>query len=85
MNVGWPNYVRGLLSEEQQRTVERVNKEAFAWDVRVPRLLAVIDRCDADLLSLVECDHYEVRQHASGRASGACEWGYQDGAARRAA
>lgn len=58
-NAGWPNYVKGVLSEEEIAQVERVHKSDFAWDMRKDRLVQVIRDIDCDLLSLVECDHYE--------------------------
>mmetsp|Transcript_79549 Transcript_79549/g.170526 ORF Transcript_79549/g.170526 Transcript_79549/m.170526 type:complete len:681 (-) Transcript_79549:33-2075(-) len=58
-NPGWPAYVRGVLSEEEQHEVERVNREIFGWENRKDKLLEVIRDMDSDLLSLVECDHYE--------------------------
>lgn len=58
-HVGWPAYVQGVLSEEEQRTVERVHHEHFSWDQRKGKLIKIIRQMDADLLSLVECDHYE--------------------------
>jgi len=58
-NAGWPNYVQGVLTKEEQKTVERVNLEQFAWERRKGRLMAEIKSMDADIISLVECDHYE--------------------------
>eukprot|EP00929_Paragymnodinium_shiwhaense_P023109 TRINITY_DN14552_c0_g2_i2.p1 TRINITY_DN14552_c0_g2~~TRINITY_DN14552_c0_g2_i2.p1 ORF type:complete len:578 (+),score=119.31 TRINITY_DN14552_c0_g2_i2:89-1822(+) len=59
LNEGWPNYVQGILSEEEQRQVEKVHEECFAWEPRKFRLLDHIRQLDADTLSLVECDYYE--------------------------
>eukprot|EP00977_Amphora_coffeiformis_P022071 scaffold10368_cov180-Amphora_coffeaeformis.AAC.4 len=59
LHAGWPTYVEGILSEQEQETVERVHDECFAWPVRRPRLLATVRDLNADLLSLVECDHYD--------------------------
>lgn len=58
-NVGWPNYVNGILSEVEQAAVKREHDKVFAWEQRKDKLLTVIEDMDADLLSLVECDHYE--------------------------
>ncbi|CAJ1452123.1 unnamed protein product, partial [Effrenium voratum] len=58
-NPGWPNYVRGILTEEEIRRVEEVHREHFDWPNRKDRLLEVIRDMDVDILSLVECDHYE--------------------------
>ena len=61
-NVGWPNYVRGpdweLLTEDEQRRVSVVHERCFAWEVRREKLIRAIREMDADLFSLVECDHY---------------------------
>jgi len=59
VNFGWPSYASGLLSEDEIHKVEQVHKEHFAWDRRKGKLVEVIQNLDVDLLSLVECDHYE--------------------------
>ena len=58
-NVGWPSYVTGLLSANEIAAVEACDKRSFAWEARKERLLAEIDRIDADLISLVELDRYD--------------------------
>eukprot|EP00434_Breviolum_minutum_P003820 symbB.v1.2.003361.t1/scaffold186.1/size279346/8 len=58
-NLGWPKYVTGILSDEEIRRVEEIHNEHFAWEKRRWRLLEVIRGMKCDLLSLVECDHYE--------------------------
>jgi len=58
-NPGWPNYVKGVLTPEEIQKVEEVHRKHFAWETRKDRLLEVIEEMDADVLSLVECDHYE--------------------------
>ena len=71
-NPGWPNYARGVLTEEEIQRVEEEHQLHFAWERRKERLLDVIRDMDSDLplapqhhkvcvlrLSLVECDHYE--------------------------
>ena len=58
-NVGWPNYVRGILSDEEIAKVEEVNASDFNWEARKVRVLAQIAELDADVLSLVECDDYK--------------------------
>lgn len=58
-NPGWPNYVKGILTPEEIQKVEEEHQKNFAWETRKDRLLDVIGEMDADLLSLVECDHYE--------------------------
>jgi len=59
VHVGWPSYVCGLLSEDEIDKVEQVHSAHFSWDQRKCRLVEVIQNLDVDLLSLVECDHYE--------------------------
>lgn len=58
-NAGWPNYVKGVLTPEEIQKVEEEHRKHFAWETRKDRLLEVIEDMDADVLSLVECDHYE--------------------------
>ena len=58
-NAGWPHYVRGVLSEEEQRAVETVDASHFAWAVRRDALLTRILSTEAEVLSLVELDEYE--------------------------
>jgi endonuclease/exonuclease/phosphatase family metal-dependent hydrolase len=57
-NVGWPNYVRGILSPEEISEVERNHKKHFDWKVRAPKIVQTIQDLDADVLSLVELDRY---------------------------
>ena len=59
VNVGWPNFVRGLLSDEEQRQIEACNERYFVWDVRRTKLLDTVLGTGADLISLVELDLYE--------------------------
>jgi len=57
-NAGWPKYVVGILSDEEMRAIEEVHESVFSWERRRPALLRVIEGWEADLISLVECDHY---------------------------
>ena len=59
VNVGWPNFVRGLLSDEEQQQIEACNERYFVWDVRRAKLLDTVLGTGADLISLVELDLYE--------------------------
>ena len=59
VNVGWPNYVTGLLSDEEQRQIEAYNERYFVWEVRRAKLLDTVLGTGADLISLVELDLYE--------------------------
>lgn len=59
LNVGWPNYVRGILTDVEIAKVEAVDRDVFAWDMRKERLMECIAALDADVLSLVECDHFD--------------------------
>ena len=56
---GWPDHVVGILTAEEQRIVEDVDRRYFQWEVRKERLLQTVLDLNADLISLVECDHYE--------------------------
>ena len=58
-NAGWPKYVDGILSEEEQAQITAYHEKYFKWENRRPALMSVIEGCDADLLSLVECDYYD--------------------------
>lgn len=58
-NAGWPKYVKGILTDEEQAIVEKYNEKHFRWDGRKDKLITVIKSCHADLISLVECDNYE--------------------------
>ncbi|CAK0801438.1 unnamed protein product [Prorocentrum cordatum] len=58
---GWPNYARGVLTDED-RDRRGGGRAPAALRVERPqgdRLLEVIERLNTDVLSLVECDHYE--------------------------
>jgi Ca2+-binding EF-hand superfamily protein/endonuclease/exonuclease/phosphatase family metal-dependent hydrolase len=57
-NVGWPNYVRDILSPEEISEVERNHRKHFDWKVRAPKIVQTIQDLDADVLSLVELDRY---------------------------
>lgn len=59
VNAGWPRYVQGILSPEEIAEIERVNKSVFTWEQRRERIISEIGQMDVDILSLVECDHYE--------------------------
>jgi Ca2+-binding EF-hand superfamily protein/mRNA deadenylase 3'-5' endonuclease subunit Ccr4 len=75
VNAGWPNYVKGILTEEEIKAVEQIHATAFAWECRKDRLLEVIYQMDADILSLVECDYYESHFKAALNAKGYdCVW-----------
>lgn len=60
LKIGWPDHAEGILSEEEQRIVEDVDRRYFAWDGRKTRLLRTVQELNADLMSLVECDHYDT-------------------------
>eukprot|EP01062_Namystynia_karyoxenos_P046942 TRINITY_DN35303_c0_g1_i1.p1 TRINITY_DN35303_c0_g1~~TRINITY_DN35303_c0_g1_i1.p1 ORF type:complete len:662 (+),score=192.93 TRINITY_DN35303_c0_g1_i1:83-2068(+) len=61
VHKGWPNYVKGILTEEEIETVERTHRELFQWEDRRERILRTIEELDSDVISLVECDHFEER------------------------
>ena len=56
VNVGWPNYVRGILSDDEIGKVEAVDKADFSWATRRVRVVEQIRGLDADVRSLVEWD-----------------------------
>ena len=59
VNLGWPSWAKGLLTAGRQRQIERCDKETFDWSVRSPRLWADVKAAGTDLITLVECDHYD--------------------------
>mmetsp|Transcript_9291 Transcript_9291/g.20710 ORF Transcript_9291/g.20710 Transcript_9291/m.20710 type:complete len:608 (+) Transcript_9291:115-1938(+) len=59
VNVGWPSYVRGILTDAEIEVVEAIDRDRFAWPARRERIVAQIRALDADVISLVECDDYE--------------------------
>eukprot|EP00927_Polykrikos_kofoidii_P060004 TRINITY_DN55087_c0_g1_i1.p1 TRINITY_DN55087_c0_g1~~TRINITY_DN55087_c0_g1_i1.p1 ORF type:complete len:824 (-),score=170.47 TRINITY_DN55087_c0_g1_i1:41-2512(-) len=59
VNVGWPKYAVGLLSDEEIKAVEEYDRRCFAWEVRRPKLIETLRSSDADIMSLVELDEYE--------------------------
>jgi len=60
LKIGWPDHAEGILSEDEQRVVEDVDRRFFDWNIRKDRLLRTVQELNADLISLVECDHYET-------------------------
>ena len=56
---GWPEWADRILSPERIAAVERYEQEAFDWDQRRERLWQTVDGCEADVLTLAECDHYD--------------------------
>ena len=58
-NVGWPNYVKGILSDTEIAKVEAIDASDFSWAARKVRVVAQIKELDADVISLVECDDYK--------------------------
>ena len=59
VNAGWPTYVEGELTEAEQARVAENHELFFSWESRKVRLLSEMSRWEADLISLVECDHYD--------------------------
>ena len=53
VNVGWPNYVRGILTDDEIAAVERYDAAHFKWERRGPRLAEVTrdDVVQKDLVS----------------------------------
>ena len=59
LNVGFEKYTAGVLTEEEQAAVRKVDEECFAWERRGPLLCSTIWKHGADVISLVECDEFE--------------------------
>jgi len=59
LNVGWPAYVKGILTEEEQCVVEEYGTKVFAWAVREPKFMNTLLSWDADLCPLVELVRYD--------------------------
>jgi endonuclease/exonuclease/phosphatase family metal-dependent hydrolase/Ca2+-binding EF-hand superfamily protein len=60
LHRGWPSYVAGVLSDEEQRTVLKVDKECFLWPSRFEKIHGVLLEASADIVSIVELDQYEA-------------------------
>lgn len=60
LKIGWPDHAEGILTDEERRVVEDFDQKYFTWDVRKTRLIQTIQELNADLISLVECDHYDT-------------------------
>jgi len=54
---GWPKYVEGVLSPEEIAAVEQ-EEVHFEWENRKVKLVDEIQTLDADIISLVELDHF---------------------------
>eukprot|EP00440_Ansanella_granifera_P013893 gb/GFBE01015094.1/.p1 GENE.gb/GFBE01015094.1/~~gb/GFBE01015094.1/.p1 ORF type:complete len:686 (+),score=125.29 gb/GFBE01015094.1/:1-2058(+) len=54
----WPAYAEGILTPQQIAEVERQDG-FFRWDKRSIKLIDTIRELDADVMSLVELDHYD--------------------------
>jgi len=59
INVGWPNYVTGILTPEEIAAVEETHARHFDWEKRAPKIVDTIRDLDTDVLSLVELDKYQ--------------------------
>jgi len=46
VNVGWPKYVKGILSDEEIAKVEAVDQADFSWEARKLRVRALFERFD---------------------------------------
>ena len=55
----WPKYVEGELTDAEQARVAEIHDQFFSWESRKSRLVSEMERWEADLISLVECDHYD--------------------------
>eukprot|EP00906_Rhabdomonas_costata_P021524 RCo031241 len=58
-HTGWPSYVEGILTPEEQRKVEEIDELCFQWERRKNRVLDTLIALDTDVIAAVEMDHYE--------------------------
>eukprot|EP00931_Biecheleriopsis_adriatica_P038222 TRINITY_DN21916_c0_g1_i1.p1 TRINITY_DN21916_c0_g1~~TRINITY_DN21916_c0_g1_i1.p1 ORF type:complete len:647 (-),score=110.17 TRINITY_DN21916_c0_g1_i1:44-1984(-) len=54
----WPRYVEGILPPAEIAEIERIDTEHFNWEKRSIKLIDQIRSLDADVISLVELDHF---------------------------
>lgn len=75
-NAGWPKWAPdGLLAPGRRAQIERCDREVFRWEKRSARLWERVEREDPDVLTLVECDHYDDFWLPRLRAAGYdCRW-----------
>ena len=60
VNVGWPKWAPDeLLAPERRAQIEACDRDVFSWEKRSTRLWERVEREDPDVLTLVECDHYD--------------------------
>jgi Ca2+-binding EF-hand superfamily protein/endonuclease/exonuclease/phosphatase family metal-dependent hydrolase len=59
VNAGWPNYVKGVLSDEEIHQVEDVHSRVFDWSVRRDRLVKEVQQSNCDIIAMEEMDEYE--------------------------
>ena len=73
-NKGFEAFTSGILSADEQATIESVHATQFAWEARRERLVQTIEEMGADLLSLVELDHFDdfFRPALEARGYAAC-------------
>merc|ERR1719316_1811475 len=48
--AGWPNYVKDILSEEEIKQVEDINRRIFDWSVRRDRLIQNVQSQNCDIM-----------------------------------
>jgi len=64
VNKGWPDYAKGILSEDEIRQVEEVHNRFFDWSVRRDKLLKEVQSSNCDIIAMEEMDEYEDFQEA---------------------
>jgi mRNA deadenylase 3'-5' endonuclease subunit Ccr4 len=63
---GWPSYVEGILTIDEQKQIESIDDELFAWPKRIEKIKTILTASNADVLSLVELDAFEeVLKHVN--------------------
>lgn len=60
VNLGWPKWAPDeLLAPERRAQIEACDRDVFSWEKRSARLWERVRREEPDVLTLVECDHYD--------------------------
>jgi hypothetical protein len=57
---GWPGWALGILSPERRAAIQAYNERCFRWELRREKLWDVVERSNADIITLAECDCFET-------------------------
>mmetsp|Transcript_1728 Transcript_1728/g.4252 ORF Transcript_1728/g.4252 Transcript_1728/m.4252 type:complete len:539 (-) Transcript_1728:31-1647(-) len=55
----WPYIAQGLLTEQEITAVDAIDRQHFLWERRRERIMQEVRAMSADIVSLVELDHYD--------------------------